>query len=298
MSIVISAVGFGLVTAAVTALAAVGFTLQVGISNVFNFSYGAIMITGTYIGYAVNHAGGGLAVSCIAGAGAGALLSALANRLLFVRFIGRGINRFGMLIVCLQFAVIVQNLLQAIAGDTFFTYNLSAERPIGFLKSVDFLLDWTQVAIIILAAVVITALTLLLELTRLGRAMRATAGNSVLARACGIKTAQIIDITWLLSGGLCGLAGVIFGYSIGAFQSSSGTDFLTVVFAATMLGGLGRPLGAVLGALIIGVAMSVLAVYIQSDMTQIAALGILVIILLFRPRGLFGSAVSARELAT
>ena len=60
MSIVISAVGFGLVTAAVTALAAVGFTLQVGISNVFNFSYGAIMITGTYIGYAVNHAGGGL----------------------------------------------------------------------------------------------------------------------------------------------------------------------------------------------------------------------------------------------
>ncbi len=298
MSIVISAVGFGLVTAAVTALAAVGFTLQVGISNVFNFSYGAIMITGTYIGYAVNHAGGGLAASCIAGAGAGALLSALANRLLFVRFIGRGVNRFGMLIVCLQFAVIVQNLLQAIAGDNFFTYNLSAERPIGFLKSVDFILDRTQVAIIILAAVIIAALTLLLEVTRLGRAMRATAGNSVLARACGIRTARIIDITWLLSGGLCGLAGVIFGYSIGAFQSSSGTDFLTVVFAATMLGGLGRPLGAVLGALVIGVAMSVLAVYIQSDMTQIAALGILVIILLFRPRGLFGSAVSARELAT
>jgi branched-subunit amino acid ABC-type transport system permease component len=296
-SILVPAIGFGLVSAATIALASIGFTLQAGVSNIFNFAYGDIMITGAYAGYAGNQAGLGLVWCAIIGALTGAVLSVVLNRLIFMRFIGRGVSRFGMLIVCLWTGVVMQNILLAAFGDHFFTYNFSAGPPLAALKSINVLLNGTQVAVVVLAIVLIVLLYLFLEYTQLGQAMRATSSNSSLARVSGINTARIIDLTWLLSGALCGLAGVVFGITVGAFQHTSGEAFLVVVFAATMLGGLGKPFGAAVGALIVGVSMEVLAVYIQSDLKEIAAFGLLVVLLIFRPQGLFGQGPTVRQAA-
>lgn len=296
-SILVAAIGFGVVSAATIALAAIGFTLQAGISNIFNFAYGDILIAASYGGYVANKAGAGIAVCIVVGAVVGSVLSVAANRFIFMRFLGRGVSRFGMLIVCLWCGVVLQNLLQASFGDHFFTYNFNESGPLKAFRSVGLLLNPTQLSVIGLALVLILLLYVFLERTQLGQAMRATSSNSSLARISGINTARVINITWAISGALCGIAGVVFAITVGAFQSTSGEGFLVIVFAATMLGGLGKPFGAALAALIVGVAQEVLAVYIQSDLKEIAAFAILVVILMFRPQGLFGRVSASKEAA-
>lgn len=297
-SILVAAIGFGLVSASTIALAAIGFTLQTGISNIFNFAYGDILIAGAYGGYVANHAGAGIVLCIVTGAVVGAVLSVAANRFIFSRFLDRGVSRFGMLIVCLWTGVVLQNILLAVFGDHFFTYNFNEGGPLSALRGSGLLLNATQVIVIGLTVALILALYAFLEFTQLGQAMRATSSNSTLARISGINTKRVIDLTWILSGAMCGLAGVVFAITVGAFQSTSGEGFLVIVFAAAMLGGLGKPFGAAVGALIVGVAMEVLAVYIQSDLKEVAAFGILVVLLVFRPQGLFGRATSSREAAT
>lgn len=297
-SVLVAAIGFGLVSAAVIALAAIGFTLQVGISGILNFAYGDIMIASSYAGYLARKAGAGIPLCIIAGAVVGSVLSVAGNRLIFKRFVRRGVSQFGMLIVCLWCGVVLQNVLQAAFGDHFFTYNFSEGGPVKALRGSGLLLNSTQLSIIGLALALIVLLYVFLERTQLGQAMRATSSNSSLARVSGINTSRVIDITWAISGALCGIAGVIFAITVGAFQSASGESFLVVMFAAAWLGGLGKPFGAALGALIVGMAQEVLAVYIQSDLKEIAALGILVIILIVRPEGLFGRVSSAQQVAT
>jgi branched-chain amino acid transport system permease protein/neutral amino acid transport system permease protein len=296
-TVLVAAIGFGVVSAAVIALAAIGFTLQVGISNIWNFAYGDIMIACSYAGYAANHAGASIPLCVVVGAVVGSILSIATNRLIFMRFLARGVSSFGMLIVSLWCGVVLQNILLAVFGDHFFTYKLNVSRPNAALKDLGFLLNSTQLSIIGLAVVLIFLLYLFLEYTQLGQAMRATSSNSSLARVSGINTARVIDITWGISGALCGVAGVVFAITVGAFESTSGEGFLVIVFAAAMIGGLGKPLGAALGGLVLGVAMEVLAVYIQSDLKEIAALGILVALLIFRPQGLFRGVSSAKGAA-
>jgi branched-subunit amino acid ABC-type transport system permease component len=222
----------------------------------------------------------------------------LANRLIFARFLERGVSRFGMLIVCLWTGVVLQNILLAVFGDHFFSYNFNEGGPLSAFRGSGLLLTGTQVIVVGGTLVLIVFLYAFLEYTQLGQAMRATSSNSTLARISGINTRRVIDATWALSGALCGLAGVVFAITVGAFQSTSGEGFLVIVFAAAMLGGLGKPFGAAVGALIVGVAMEVLAVYIQSDLKEVAAFAILVTLLVFRPQGIFGKATTAREAAT
>jgi branched-chain amino acid transport system permease protein/neutral amino acid transport system permease protein len=286
------------VSAAVIALAAVGFTVQFGISNIFNFAYGAIMITATYVGSVLNSHGSGLAVCCLAGAAVGAVMSVLMNRLVFVPFVRRGVSAVGMFIVCLQLAVVIESVIQIVAGEGFFAYNVPPQAPVSALTSIKLLLTPEELTVIGLAVAVIVTFTLFLKVTQLGQAMRATSSNARLAKSCGIRTSRIIDIAWLMSGALCGLAGVIFGYTVGAFAANSGTDFLIVALAAILLGA-GKPLRAALGSIIVGVSMEVLALYIPADLKELAAFAILLAIMLIRPEGIArGGASLFREMAT
>ena len=100
----------------------------------------------------------------------------------------------------------------------------------------------------------------LIRYTRLGKAMRATAANRDLARNCGIRTDRVVTLTWLVTGALCGLAGAVFAMNSGTFGATSTDIFLVLILAAVFLGGPGEPYGAMLGALVIGLATEVSAV--------------------------------------
>ena len=292
----VPSVGFGLVTASILALAAVGFTLQFGITNILNLAFGDLMTAAAYIGWVVNQHGGSIAESLLAGAAFGAISSVLLNRLIYTPFLRRGTSLFGMVIVTLSVGVIVQNILLAIGGATFFTYtfNVGATvHPLGFDLST------SQLVIMAIAVGAMIVVQALLTQTRLGKAMRATAANPSLAQASGIATDRVVDAAWLVSGLLCGLAGVVLVLNTTAFQSTTGSEFLVVIIAAAMLGGVGRPTGAMLGALVLGLVTEISASFVSPSYKELIAFLVLVIVLLIRPTGILSQfAGGAKEAAT
>src|ERR1700730_13493251 len=110
------AIGFGLVTSAILALSAVGFTLQFGVSNIFNLAFGDIMTIAGFTAYAANLAGASIWWSAACGAAAGAVLSFILSRFVFAPFLRRGSSPFAMVMVSLAVAVVLRNSLQMIVG--------------------------------------------------------------------------------------------------------------------------------------------------------------------------------------
>lgn len=285
-------IGFGLVTASILALAAVGFTLQFGVTNILNLAFGDLMTASALVGYGVNVIGGTLAESLLAGAVFGAIASTLLNRYLYTPFVRHGTKLFGMVIVTLSTGIVIQNLILGWFGANFFSYKVAQTKTyhiVGmYFTSIQFMIMGLAIAVMIVVQ-------LLLTQTRLGKAMRATAANPGLAQASGIATDRVIDVAWLMSGALCGLAGVVLVLNTTSFQSTTGNDFLVVIIAAAMLGGVGRPLGALVGAVILGIATEVSAAYMSPSYKEVIAFVVLVIVLLVRPGGLFGNADAVRS---
>src|SRR2546430_13802623 len=126
MSLYAAAFGFGLVSLAVIAIGAVGFTMQFGITNLITLAYGDVMITSAFVAYGLNHAGVNVWLGLLAGAAWGALLSFLLNRLLYAPFQRRGTSHIGMVIVSLAIGIMMSNLLLAVVGPDNVSYVQSA----------------------------------------------------------------------------------------------------------------------------------------------------------------------------
>ncbi len=286
VSIFVESVGFGLVTAAVLALAAVGFTLQFAVSGVLNLAYGGVMVVAAYVTYEINQQGVNVWVSALAGIATGALLSLLLNNVVYTPFQRRGTSPIGLVIVSLGMTLILQFGTQAAAGPTNVSYTISQGAT---LTAGSIVLTVVQVVIIALSILVMLAVHALIRYTRLGKAMRATAANRNLARNCGIRTDRVVALTWVITGALCGLAGVVFAIDSGTFGATSTDLFLVLILAAVFLGGPGEPYGAMLGALVIGLATEVSASIIVSDYKDVVAFVILLVMLAVRPTGLLGA---------
>jgi branched-subunit amino acid ABC-type transport system permease component len=287
-SVFVTSIGFGLVAAAVLALAAVGFTLQFAVTNVLNLAYGGVMIVSAYAAYVLNHAGVEIWIAVIASIVAGALISLFLNTVVYTPFQRRGTSSIAMVIVSLGMTLIFVFGTQAIAGPTNVSYAMSqgATVKVGSIE-----LTVVQLVLIALSIVVMGLVHGLIRYTRLGKAMRATAANRNLARNCGIRTDRVVTITWLITGALCGLAGATFAINSGTFGATSTDVFLVLILAAVFLGGPGEPYGAMLGALVIGVATEVSASLIVSSYKDVIAFVILLAMLAVKPNGLLGASV-------
>lgn len=286
VSVFVESIGFGVVAAAVLALAAVGFTLQFAVSGVLNLAYGGVMVVAAYTTYVVNRQGIDVWVSALAGIAAGALLSLALNALVYTPFQRRGTSPIGIVIVSLGMTLILVFGTQAAAGPTNVSYSMSQGKTV---TAGSIVLTVAQLAIIALSVVVMVGVHVLIRYTRLGKAMRATAANRNLARNCGIRTGRVVALTWAITGALCGLAGVVFAINSGTFGATSTDLFLVLILAAVFLGGPGEPYGAMLGALVIGLATEVSASIVVSDYKDVIAFVILLAMLATRPTGLLGA---------
>ena len=294
MSQLIPAIGFGLITASILAIAAVGFTLLFSVTNILNLAYGDIMTACAFAAYIANHAGVDIWISLVIAALFGAVFSMLLNRFVYFQFVRRGTRLFGMIIVTIAVSLIVQNVLLAIFRPTFFSYQASPGPSYNFGGMI---FTATQLAIIGIAVAAMLSVHLLMTRTRLGKAMRATANNPSLARSCGIATDRVIDAAWLLSGALCGIAGVAFVLNTATFSETTGASFLVPIIAAAVLGGIGQPYGAMLGAVTIGLASEISASLINPSYKSVVAFAILIVVLLVRPQGILSEIASAKEVA-
>jgi branched-chain amino acid transport system permease protein/neutral amino acid transport system permease protein len=294
VSTLLPAIGFGIVTASILAVAGVGFTLQFGVTNILNLAYGDIMTAAAFIAYLIARVGISVWLALAAGAAFGALFSVLLNRGIYTPFARHGTRLFGMIIVTIAVSLIVQNGLLALFGASFFS--LQMPRP-SSVHIAGMVFTTVQLAIIGIAVAAMLLIHLLLRYTKLGKAMRATATDPELARNCGIATDRVIDLAWAISGALCGLAGVILVMNVTAFTDTTGAQFLIPIVAVAVLGGIGQPYGAMLGALVIGIASELAAAIISPDYKDVVAFVILVIVLLARPQGILSEIATRKEVA-
>lgn len=287
MLIYLHALGFGLVTASILALASVGLTLQFGVTNYVNFAHGELLTFGAYFAWLTNsHYGWNIWLSLVVGAILTGILAVILNLIVMQPFTKRQYPVLFMLVVTFGLSLILSNLLLAIFGADFQRFSVAPDTQFNIGP---FLFTGRQLIIIGIAIAALSGVHMLLNYTKLGKAMRAMSDNPTLARNCGIDTEMVTNFTWLLSGFLAGLAGVVLALNISTLQPAFGGDFLFVIFAAVILGGIGRPYGAMAGALVIGVVTEVAAVPLTSDFKNDAAFAILVLVLLFRPQGIFAS---------
>jgi len=285
VSVFVASIGFGLVTAAVLAIAAVGFTLQFGVTDVLNLAFGAIMILGAFLAYLVNSHGVSVWLGLLLAIAVCSVVSVLINSVVYTPFQRRGASPITLVIVSLGMTLIIEFGVEAVAGGIPVSYTMGSGPT---YQAGGLILTGVQLIIMAIAVVTMVGVHVLLRYTKLGKAMRATAANRNLARNCGIRTGRVITTTWALTGALCGLAGTVFAIDAGSFDATSTDVFLVLILAAVFLGGPGQPYGAMLGALVIGLATEVSAAFIPADYKYVTAFVVLLIMLGVRPAGLLG----------
>jgi len=273
----------GLVSGTILAVPAIGFTAMFALLRYGNFAVGALATVGAYGGYVANVLWGWPALAALAAAFSTAGIAGL----LLDRLALKPLKASGPLVIAiasLAGSLVLENVIRWFFANDHRSYDLPILRDMRFG---DLRMGPQQLENFLLALAIMLAIWLFLAFTRLGRGMRAVADNPELAMLKGIEPARMALIATLVGSGLVGVGGMLLGLDT-SIDPLTGNRVLLSVFAAAVLGGLGSAPGAVLGALIIGIAEE-LTVLVAAPAYR-AAVGFLVIliVLTIRPAGLFG----------
>lgn len=291
MSTFLTTVGVGLATAAILALSAVAFTLEYAVSRVVNFAHGELLTIGAYAAYTGQHFfHQNVAAAALLAAATGLLAGLALNVLVIERFRGRTATT--VLIATLGVSLIVQNVLTLFYGAANVSYSFAQ----GGLHHVGpFLWTTSDIEVICSAVGVAGLLYLLLQHTRMGKAIRAVAQDRPLAQVSGIPAGRVVLQTWGLAGAISGFAGFVLADTVGTFSPTLGFSFLLITITAAVAGGIGRPYPTLAGALLVGLVVQIGGAYTSSAYQLVYAFGLLVVLMLVRPTGLFsrGRAVRA-----
>ncbi len=274
---------YGLVLGSIIALGAIGVSLIFGILRFAHFAHGDLMTLGAYFALAGI---AGMSLPQVA-AFALALVATAAVSVGIDRALYRQLRRSQPIILLISsvgVALMVRSLVQMIWGPDNQIYSSGIQMPwiIGGLRIKP---QWLM--IVGGAAALMVLLHVFLQHTRLGKAMRAMADNPDLARVSGINTERVVIWTWIIAGVLAAAAGFFLGLDT-RLNPIMGWKLLLPVFAAAILGGIGRPYGAIVGALVIGIAQEMSTLVIEPAYKPAVAFAIMVAMLVWRPTGLFG----------
>jgi neutral amino acid transport system permease protein len=283
----------GLVTGSVLALAAVGVSIVYGTLRLVNFAYGDYMTFGAFMGVLFNVTLGiPIVFSALLAMVATAVLSVALEFTLWRPLRSRSAGFMSLFLVSVGLALVLRHLIYLVAGPQPRTYAIDPYKVyvIGEVR-----LSGAQGIAIVVAAVGIVLVGLLIARTSVGRMMRALADDLQLTAVSGVRTGRVIVAVWILSGLLAGLAGVLAGLVQTSFNPQLGFTLLLPIFAAVVLGGIGSAYGALTGGLALGLAMELstwpeLAGGVDPTYKPVVAFGLLVLVLLLRPQGLFGRA--------
>ena len=293
----------GLILGSIIALGAVGLTLVYGILNLGNFAHGDYMAFGAYVAFFIVNSL--LSAIGIEGAGLGpftfgfpllialpiavaivALGAITLDVLIYRRLRDRDASTALLMMASLGVAIAIRGLVQIIwTGDTL-QYPRESRQVIHLPMDVRIPPDSVFIAIV--AVVLVAGVYALLTYTKMGKAMRATADNPSLALVSGINTKRVIWWVWGVGGALAAVAGVLLAVLQAQLLPIMGWKFLIPLFSAVILGGIGNPYGALVGALVIGVSMEVSTQWINPSYKPAIAFAIMIAMLLAKPRGIFG----------
>jgi branched-chain amino acid transport system permease protein len=289
----------GIVKGSIYALIALGYTMVYGIIQLINFAHGEVYMIGAFValivaGVMTMSGFSGLAVLLIAAivavvyaAAYGYTLEKIAYRPL------RNAPRLSPLISAIGASIFLMNYVQLAQTSDFLPFpELLPE--FAFLEPVGQYLSSADLLILVVTTLTMIGLTLLIKYTRIGKAMRATQQDMVMARLVGINIDRVISVTFIIGSILAAIAGVLIASRTGQINSAIGFMAGIKAFTAAVLGGIGNIPGAVLGGLVLGIAETMGAGYISSAYEDVFAFGLLVLILILRPAGLLGKAVKQK----
>ena len=273
----------GVVTGVIMALPALAVTLLFGVLKFPNFAVGAMMTVAAYLAFGLNaQLGWPLAAATVAAALAMGALCIGIDQLTFKPLRERG--AITLMVASLGLGFILENVARFAYGNTARSFAIELARP---FRVADVRMNHEQMITIAVSSAAMIAMWVLLTRLPMGRAMRAVADNPSLALVRGIESPRVIRWTWFLAGVLLALGGVLIGMDR-ALEPPMGSNYLISVFAAAILGGLGSPLGAFVGALVIGVVSELSTLVVAPNYRIGVPLLALAVILVFRPQGLFG----------
>ena len=283
----------GLTRGAIYALIALGYTMVYGIICLINFSHGEIYMIGAFTSFIAAsvlsfYGFPFFAIVIITGAAAviwsgayGYTIEKLAYKPL------RHAPRLSPLISAIGMSILLQNYVFLAQTSDFIAF----PKLIPELSFMDRYADYlgsSDAVILVTTAIVMIILTVIIKYTRIGKAMRATAQDSTMAKLVGINTDRIISITFVIGSALAALGGLLIASDIGQINYYIGFLAGIKAFTAAVLGGIGSIPGAVLGGLVLGLTESFATGYVSSDYEDVFAFSLLVLILIFRPSGLLG----------
>lgn len=273
----------GLAVGSIIALAAIGLTLTYGILRLSNFAHGDFMTLGAYLTLVVNTAGVNIWLSMLVGAVLTVIAVLVSEKLIWSPMRTRRASSTTLVIISIGLALFLRNGIILVWGGGNQSYNLpvSEAQPILGLR-----IAYYDIVVTVLAVMAIAALHYLLQNTRIGKAMRAVADDIDLARVTGINVDRVVIWTWIIAGGLTALSGSMLGL-VEAVRPDMGWFLILPLFAAVILGGIGNPYGAIAGAIVIGIAQEVSTYWLPTEYKLGVALVIMLLVLLFRPQGIF-----------
>jgi branched-subunit amino acid ABC-type transport system permease component len=286
MSVLADAVGFGIVSGAIISLSTMAMSLQHSVTKHANFSHGELLTVAAYAMVAMQHLTSNLLLDGLVGLVAAALLAVLLDEFVFKPFRTRTRRLVTLLVVTAAAALVLESTFALIFGANYVTLQVPATtaRHVG-----PFLWTTTDEVVIGLAVLAFLVTHVVLRYSSFGRSQRAVADDADLARVCGVNTGQVIRWTWVVVGLLAGLGGATLAVYSGTFNNLLGFNFLLLTFAAMIVGGIGKMYGAVAAGLLLGIVTSVAGAYTNQGYNELFALGLLAVVVLVRPSGLFNT---------
>ena len=275
----------------IIATASIGLSLVFGTTKLINFAHGELITLGAIVAWYVQDHGVPLWLAAVVAAAAGCLFGGFLELSLWRPLRKRRTGLFQLLIISLGLSLAIRHIYLVFFGGGSRAYSsYRIQKPWHF---------WgvsvtpRDVGIMVVAVVLLAATVWMLHKTPIGQAMRAVADNRDLAEASGISVKRVILVVWVIGTGLAAASGVLLGLN-GSIAWDMGFGILLVVFAAVILGGLGRANGAMVGGLIIGVVSQVSTLFSAPELRNFWALLVLILVLLVRPQGILGSRHATR----
>jgi branched-chain amino acid transport system permease protein len=286
MSLIAQTLADGLVLGGIYALAAVGFSLIFGVLHVINLSHGIIVLMGAYLALIFSetlHIDPLLTMPLVM-----AILFAVGY--VYQRFLIQyavDSSAFWSILLTFGVALMMHNVMIWVFSPDM--KNITPTYAFTSVKLGPIVLDAVRVSCLVASLILLSCLAALLKFSPLGRVIRATAQQTLAARLCGVNVRHVYALTFGVSAGFAGAAGIVIGIIL-PFSPADEATWTLNAFVVVVLGGVGSPAGALIGGLLLGVVSTLTAQYIGPSFPNVTMFLLLVLLLLVRPQGLLGNA--------
>jgi branched-chain amino acid transport system permease protein len=306
------AIADGILSGAIIALGAIGVTFSLAILRFANFSHGDLLAVGAYSALfllaMMAGAGGsgqaapwwvgltapagpfsfgwGLPIALLFAIAVAVLVSLMLDRLVYQRLRRRGADPLTLVFASFGLALVLRNLVLLLFGPDPHNYSIEIQMAVRLPGNVLVLPD--QILVFAITLLVLALLWAFLRYTRHGIAMRSVAENPMLSSIAGIDITGTVRLTWAVSATLAALAGVFYGVTV-QLRPEMGINLLLPLFTAAILGGVGSVAGAVAGAFLLSLCENLVTLVIPGTYKPMIAFALLLLVLFFRPSGLFAA---------